>query len=107
MNNLNVQGFKLTNGLELIAKLTGEDDTTLHLEDAFFLQTIQQQDGTINVEYTPLTILGAPTGKSHMGFDVSLPRPSILFPFNLNPGIVERYLKVVSPIDLSLAPSLK
>ena len=107
MNSLNVVGLKLTNGLELIAKQTGEDDKTYHLEDAFFLQTVQQQDGSINVEYAPLTILGAPSGKSHVGFDVKLPLHSVLFAFELNPGIVERYLKYTSPIDLSMAPSVK
>lgn len=107
MNSLNVVGLKLTNGLELVAKVVGEDEKDFHLEDAFFLQTVQQQDGSINVEYAPLTILGEPTGKSHVGFDLKLPKHSVLFPFNLNVGIVERYLKYTSPIDLSMAPSVK
>lgn len=106
MNSQNVFGFKLTNGLDLIAKLAGGDETGFHLEDAFFLQTVQQKDGSINVEYAPITVLAKPSGKNHMGFDFTLPRISVLFKFELNPGIVERYIQYVSPIDLSMAPSV-
>ena len=100
-------GVKLTNGLELIAKKVGETDVGLVLEDAFFLQTVQQQDGSINVEYVPVTQLGKPSGKKHPGFDFTLPGTSVLFQFDLNEGIVERYLQYTSPLDLSLAPSVR
>lgn len=105
--NTKVKGFKLTNGLDLIAKLEGETEKGFILEDAFFLQTVQQQDGSLNVEYTPITMLGKPAGKNHLGFDLTLPILSVLFQFDLNPGIVERYLQYTSPIDLSLAPSTR
>lgn len=107
MNSQTVMGFKLTNGLDLIAKLESDDDKGYKLVDAFFLQTVQQQDGSINVEYAPITVLAKPSGKNHMGFDFTLPRTSVLFSFELNPGIVERYIQYVSPIDLSLAPSVR
>lgn len=103
---LEVKGFKLTNGLEVVAKLGSEDEKTINMIDAFFLQTVQTKDGSINVDYAPLTILGKPSGKTHMGFDVPMPRHSILFTFDLNPGIVEQYNQYTSPIDLSMAPSL-
>lgn len=102
----NVQVFKLTNGLDLIAKLGDESEKGFTLTDAFFLQTVQQKDGSINVEYAPITMLGKPTGKSHLGFDFTLPRLSVLFQFELNPGIVSQYMQYTSPIDLSMAPSL-
>lgn len=107
MNSQNVMGFKLTNGLDLIGKLESDDEKGFGLVDAFFLQTVQQQDGSINVEYAPITVLAKPSGKTHMGFDFTLPRISVLFKFELNPGIVERYIQYVSPIDLSLAPSVR
>ena len=98
-------GFKLTNGLDLIAKIGGEDDKTIHLEDAFFLQVQTQQNGDLNVEYVPLTVLGRPTGKSHMGFDVNLPVNSVLFQFELNPGIVDKYLSYVEPPSPLILPN--
>ena len=105
--NLNIKGYKLTNNLDLIAKEIEVTDSVYKLEDAFFLRSQQQQDGTLNIEYIPLTVLGTPQGKTHMGFDVELPKLGVLFSFDLNPGIVERYLSYVSPIDLSMAPSVK
>lgn len=101
-----IKGFKLSNGLEVVAKLDKEDEKTVYMLDAFFLQTVQNKEGGINVDYAPLTILGKPSGKTHMGFDVPMPRHSILFMFDLNPGIVEQYKQYTSPLDLSMAPSL-
>lgn len=102
-----VTGFKLTNGAELVAKVVSESDTTLSLEDAYFLHPVQKQDGTFDVQFAPVTMLGKPSNKNHMGFDFEIPRISVLFKYDLNPGIVETYLKAISPIDLSFAPSLK
>lgn len=107
MNLTNTTGFKLTNGLDLIAKVVGEDEAGFQLEDAFFLQTVKQQDGSINIEYVPITLLGKPTGKTHMGFDLKLPRLSVLFTFELNENIVDRFAQLTSPIDLSMAPSAR
>jgi hypothetical protein len=107
MNSQNVMGFKLTNGLDLIAKLEESDENGFDLVDAFFLQTVRQQNGDINVEYSPITVLAKPSGKSHMGFDFTLPRNSVLFKYELNPGIVDSYMQYVSPIDLSMAPSVR
>lgn len=107
MNSQNVTGFKLTNGLDLIAKLEGEDEKGYHLVDAFFLQTAAQPDGSVNIEYAPVTVLAKPSGKSHMGFDFTLPSISVLFKFELNPGIVERYIQYTSVLDLSMAPSVR
>ncbi len=107
MNALNVIGFKLTNGLDLVAKLVSEDDKSFSLEDAYFLQPHQQQNGSFDVQFLPMTVLGKPQNKGHLGFDLTMPRVSVLFQYELNPGIVDMYLKSVSPIDLSLAPSVK
>ena len=42
MNNDNIQGLKLTNGLDLIGDVQGEtDDGRLIIKEAFFLQTVQ------------------------------------------------------------------
>ena len=102
MNNDNIQGLKLTNGLDLIGDVQGEtEDGRLVIKEAFFLQTVQSApQGDINVEYLPLTLLGKPTGKNHQAFDVDLPKISILFQFELHPGIVDRYMQLVSPIIL-------
>lgn len=107
MSDLPVLGFKLNNGLELIGKLAGETDKSYRIEDAFFLQTVKLQDGSFNIEYVPLTILGKPTGKTHLAFDIDLPLSSVLFPYEINPGIADRYAQLLSPIDLSMAPSVK
>ena len=107
MNKSNVTGFKLTNGAELVAKVVSEDDTGLVLEDAYFLHPVQKPDGLFDVQFAPVTLLGKPQNKNHMGFDFKIPRISVLFSYELNPGIVDMYLKAVSPIDLSFAPSLK
>lgn len=107
MSNSNVIGVKLTNGLEIVAKLDTETDTVLNLVDAFFLQTKQSSDGSFNVDYVPLTILGAPTNKNHPGFDVALPRTTVLFTYQLNPALIEQYLTYTSVLDLSQAPSIK
>lgn len=101
----NVKAYKLANGLDIIGKEVSSNSDGYEIEDAFFLQSsMSPEDGSINVEYTPMTVLGKPTGKNHMGFDISLPRISVIFSFELNPSIVERYLHYVSPIDLSQAP---
>lgn len=105
--NFDVKAYKLSNGLDIIGKETKVTDEGYVIEDAFFLHAQHQENGTINVEYTPMTILGKPTGKNHMGFDITLPKVSVIFSYELNPGIVERYLQYVSPIDLSQAPSIK
>ncbi|QDJ96532.1 hypothetical protein Xoosp13_346 [Xanthomonas phage Xoo-sp13] len=107
MSNSTIRGIKLTNGMEMIARLDAVNDQTYSLKDTFFLQTTSKQDGTFNVEYLPLTMLGMPTNKNHPGFDIELPRLSVLFLFDLNPGIVGQYEQYTSLIDLSHAPSTK
>lgn len=106
--SLEVKAYKLTNGLEIIGKEASVTDTMYKIEDAFFLHANHsEEDGSINVEYVPMTILGKPTGKTHMGFDVNLPATSVIFSYELNPGIVQRYQQYVSPIDLSQATTTR
>lgn len=102
-----VTGFKLTNGGELICKIAGGNDTHHFVEDAYFLHPIQKNDGTFDVQFMPVTMLGKPQNKGHLGFDFELPKVSVLFPYELNPGIIDTYLKAISPIDLSMAPSVR
>ncbi len=102
-----VKGYKLTNNLDLIAKEIDVTADSYKLGDAFFLRPVQHEDGTLNIEFIPLTLLGSQDGKMHMGFDVDMPRLSVLFSYDLNPSIVERYMGYVSPIDLSMAPSAR
>lgn len=102
-----VFGFKLTNGMDLIGKTVAETPEGYTLEDSFFLQTVPKEDGTLDVQYVPVTILAKPSGKKHMGFNFTLPRISVLFKYELNPGIVDGYTKYTSVIDLSFAPSAR
>ena len=103
----NVRGFKLTSGSEVIGKLIEEKETGYVLEDAFFLQTVPKQDGTIDVQYVPLTILAKPTGKNHMGFDFELPRSLVVWNYEPVDGIVAQYSNYTSVLDLSAAPSVR
>lgn len=107
LNTTEVFGFKLTNGMDLIGKLTADTADGYTLEDSFFLQTVPKQDGSLDIQYVPVTVLAKPSGKSHMGFNFTLPRISVLFKYELNPGIVEGYTKYTSVIDLSFAPSAR
>ncbi len=102
-----IKGFKLSNFADVIGKEVKVTDTHYHIEDAFFLRSSPQEDGSLIINYVPLTMLGSPEGnKNHMGFDVELPKNSVLFSFKLNEGIIQRYLSYVSPLDLSMAPSV-
>lgn len=104
MSNKNVVAYKLTNGVEIIGTVVSEDDKTINLADAFFLQAYQGEGGSIKLDYAPLTTLGRPANKTHHGFDVAMPRASVLFPFEPHPGITDQYLKIVDDVGLILPP---
>lgn len=96
-----IKGFKMMNGVDLVAKLVGETDTHYLLEDAIYYELVQIAEGKMDVQFAPLTF-GAkmPINQDHPAMKVDMPKISVLFPYEIRDEIAARLKQMVSPIVL-------
>jgi len=96
-----IKGFKMINGVDLVAKLLGETDTHYQLEDAMYYELFEISEGKMDVRFAPLTF-GAklPPDQNHPAMKVDMPKISIMFSYTIRSEIADRLKQLVSPIVL-------
>lgn len=97
----NVKGFKMINGVDLIANILEETTTLYKLENAMYYELVKVDESKLDVQFAPLTY-GAklPVNQNHPAMQVELSKTSVLFSYEIRDEITERLRKIVSPILL-------
>ena len=96
-----IKGFKMINGVDLIAKLLGETATHFQLEDAMYYELVEIEEGKMDVRFAPLTF-GAkiPVNQNHPAMKVDMPKASVMFQYEIRDEIASRLKQMISPIML-------
>ena len=97
----NVTGFKMMNGMEMIANLLGETTTHYQLENALYFELVELEPGKFDIQFAPLTFTAkVPTGTDHLAMNIDMPKSAVMFPYAIRDEIADRLHKIVSPIIL-------
>jgi hypothetical protein len=98
----NVTGFKLTNGHEIIAKISVESETGYTIEDALHIFAEPSAEN-LAVRFVPLTFFckNKPGSKENLfAVDFTLPKSQVLFKYTPRDDVQKAYYGTISTIVL-------
>lgn len=97
----NIRGFKLNAGVEIIAEVEEETETSFKLKNALFWQLVQVSEGKYEILFFPLSDGLPPEENGNLpAIDAEIYKSSILVSYKVRQEIKDRYKQNISPIML-------
>lgn len=93
---MNVKMFLMVSGVEVIARVVEETDSTVTVEKAYLVQVVPSQSGTLNIGMAPFCVGVFPDG------EVVVKKSAIMTElYNAPAPLEKRYIEQTSGIQLA------